>query len=98
MNIGINSGEDRFSEDTSRELADMFLNDEKTESEKYNNGVGKTDESISRIAEESPKVLMKTNDIKTHSYDGGYGSVLGVVLVIISISFILAALFIRMLI
>ena len=81
-----------------KELDEMFLGYEIEKTEEEINAASKSVETISKIDNTYSKVYMKTNDTKTHSYDGGYGSVLGVVLVIISISFILAALFIRMLI
>ncbi len=59
-----------------------------------NSGSQVVEKSGSTDVKSDQKVLVKTNN---HFDDGGYGSVFGVVLVIISISFILAALFIQML-
>lgn len=68
--------------DTDFELAEMFSDD--------NNDINYSDKS----KEDVKKIVKKKND----SNEEGYFTVVGGVMIIISISFILSALFIRMLI
>lgn len=81
-----------------------FNDEDDTKKENNNNGelnemfdskdeVKRDDDTLDKS---SGKVLVKTNDTSISTNENGYGSVLGFVLVIISVSFILSALFIRM--
>lgn len=74
------------------ELMEMFSNDENnSKSQDFNNLEEKKD----------GKVLVKSDNVSygaSKINDSGYGSVLGVILIIVAMSFILAALIIRVLI
>ncbi len=64
----------------------------------FQNGDSKNNQNTDYNTEQKSgnKVLVKTNDNSSSSNENGFSSVVGVVLVIISISLIMAALFIRM--
>lgn len=73
-------------DESSLELEEMFL--DKDASKKSNEASNE---------KESNKVLIKDNKSTTRGHsDGGYGSVFGMVLVIVAISFIITALLIKM--
>lgn len=83
---GMNYNEGRISDHD--ELNEMFHEDEHI------------DEASRTDVDTDKKVFVKQMPVDNQAFngEGGFGSVLGVVLVIVAISFILAALFIRMLI
>lgn len=64
----------------------------------FQNGDSKNNQNTDYNTEQKSdnKVLVKTNDNSSSSNENGFSSVVGVVLVIISISLIMAALFIRL--
>ena len=75
----------------SDEFMAMFSNDENSKSQDSHNLDEKKDD----------KVLVKSGNVSygtSKINDSGYGSVLGVILIIVAMSFILAALIIRVLI